>query len=363
MRLISVHDISGKEILGKTIFDDDGRILLTAGCELHEAYTGKLLDMGIDEIYVEDSISEGITVGDCVSRETRNEARRIISIEGKRLATKKEINIMEIYKVVDLIVNDILYGRETLINLKDLRVKDDYTFAHSVNTAILSAVICKKMEFPYDRMNNVVTGALLHDIGKLFIPKELISRPHTKLSKCELDIYKTHAQIGYDLLKGNIEINPTIRVAILMHHERLDGSGFPEGLRVDKIHESAKICAICNTFDNLLNAPDNSGVLCTTDAVEYLQSCAGVYFDKKIVELFLKLVPIYPVGSIVLLNSGLIGIVMKNNESSLLRPVVRAFYDGRSRTKINNSEIDLMKDLSIKILRELKSSVLKDITC
>ena len=174
MRLIKVEEISGKEVLGRNVLDSAGRVLLSCGMSLQHSYIERFLEMGVTEVYIEDAISEGIVPEDVVCAETRMEAKRIISNESKRLMTKKDINIIEIYKIVDIIINDILKNKDSLINVKDLRVKDEFTFSHCVNTAVMAALLCKKLEYNYEKLQNVVAGCLLHDIGKLFIPKRLL---------------------------------------------------------------------------------------------------------------------------------------------------------------------------------------------
>ncbi len=360
MRVISLSEIKGKEVLGADIYDEQGRILLNRGIAIKLSYIDRLVEHGIEELYIEDEISEGIIPENVVMMQARQEAKNIIKQEAKRLVTKNDISVAHINKVIDLIVNDILSNiKNNLVTVKDLRVKDDNLFAHSINVAIMSTLLCQKAGFSYQKINNTVTGCLLHDIGKLFLPEEINNKDVQKLTAKELEQYKLHARIGYEMFLDNVDINPTTRVTILMHHEHLDGSGFPDGISGRKIHESARICSICNCFDEMVNGKKRGKLLNVSDAVEYLTAYAGSYFDEELVNDLIKSVPIYPVGSIVLLSDGCLAIVAKNESVSVTRPVVRVFFDYTNKRKIPYQEIDLMKNLSLNIKTEIKGNIRK----
>jgi HD-GYP domain-containing protein (c-di-GMP phosphodiesterase class II) len=358
MRAIEVHEITGKEVLAADVYDSLGRTLLNRGIHLKETYMNRLLDLGIDLIYVEDDISEGIIPEEMTFVSTKQEAKRLIRDEAERLISKNDVSIAHVYKIVDLIVNDILGNHKShILAVKDIRLKDENLFAHSLNVSIFAALICKKMDYTYDKICNTVTGCLLHDVGKLFLPKEINEKNYGKRTQAEREEYEKHPKVGYEMLLDNVEINPTSRVTILMHHERVDGSGFPEGRIGNKIHISARICSVCNVFDNMVNGYARNNLLNVSDAVEHLHSMSNIYYDEDIVHKFLKHIPIYPTGSMVLLNNGYLGIVAKNNLRNVLRPVVRVFFDFRNKVKVKYEEFDLMKQASLKIERQIRGNV------
>lgn len=357
MRLIGVKEIKGNEILARPIIDGEGRVLLKNGMKLQVSYAIRLDEMGIMEVFIEDGLSEGIVPEEVVMAETKIEAKRIISAETKRLQEKRQLNIMEIHKIVDLLINDILSSKQNLMNVKDMRLKDESIFSHSVNTAILAALMIKRLGYRYDKLVNIVSGCLLHDLGKIILPQDIAVKDPMTMTTEELEVYKTHARLGYEMLKNKDDISPTERVIVLMHHERLDGSGFPAGLHRDKIQDAAKICAICNSFDNFLNDPNRKGLTCTSDAIEFVHSMSDIYFDKEIVKEFMKYIPIYPAGTMVLLSNGFVGLVSKNNETNLLRPVVRICFDIKSKQDIKPYEVDLMKELTLRIEGEFRATI------
>ncbi len=356
MRLVSVNDLSGDEILARPIMDISGRRLLSQGVRFRLNYLNKLNEIGISSIYIEDEISEDIEVEDVLCDVTRLHAKQIVSEELTRFYKSKEIDTEKIQKTTGMIIEEVLSNKNDLINLRDIRIQDEYTFSHSVNVCILSTLLASKLGLPYDKIKSIGEAGLLHDFGKMLVPSEILNKP-AKLTPEEFEEAKKHTIYGYNTLKGDPNIKPTVKVAVLMHHERLDGSGYPLGITGDKIHYSAKICAICDVFDAMTSCKIYRNALSISDAVEFLHSTAGIYFEKEYVDVFLKHIPIYPNGTLVLLNNGLIGIVIKNNKANLTRPVVRMLYNPKTKTRYGKDfVVDMMIDLTIKIEREIRMS-------
>jgi putative nucleotidyltransferase with HDIG domain len=289
--------------------------------------------------------------------DTKQEAKKIISAETKKLYEQKQMNILELHKVVDLIINDILSSKQNLINMKDLRLKDDNIFSHSVNTATLAAIMTKRMGLRYDKTRSIISGCLLHDIGKILLPQEIAVKREKNMTLDELKIYQTHPRIGCEMIRARDGINPIEKAIILTHHEKLTGDGFPDGLSKNDLDTPSRICAICDVFDNIHNDPARKGFQSTSEAVEYIYSLSNIYFEQDLIKEFLKYIPIYPSGTIILLNNGFLGIVIKNDECNILRPIVKVFYDIINKKKLKQYEIDLMKNLSIRIEGEFKSSI------
>lgn len=357
MRLISIDQVGSEEILAKAIYDVDGRKLLNTGVSLRPAIVQKLYEKGISNVYIDDDISDGIEADNLLCEETRTQAKLIVREEMTRLSKKKTMDYSRLNGVVNSILDEILSRKIDMINVKDIRMQDEQTFAHCVNVCIMSIALATKLSLPVSKVKNIAMGALLHDIGKAFLPAELINKTDP-LTEPEMVEMKKHPLIGYNLIKDNQDTPATTKVAVLMHHEHINGSGYPMNLTGDKIHYSARILTVCDEFDTVINDKKNDKVLYTTDAVEYLIGASGHVFDKTIVDEFIKMVPIYNEGSIVLLSNGTLAIVIKNNPVNLTRPVVRVFYDPKTKTKLNKVNIiDLKTELSIKILREIKTNI------
>lgn len=357
MRLVSLDQINSTEVLGKAIFDVDGRKLLNSGVSLRPAIIQKLYEKGISSIYIDDDISEGIEVDCLLCEETKTHAKLIVREEMHRLSQKNTMDYSKLSGVVDTILDEILSRKIEMVNVKDIRMQDEQTFAHSVNVCVMSIALASKLSLTVPKIKSIAMGALLHDIGKALLSPSLLNKTDA-LTESEMTEMKKHPVIGYNLLKDNPDTPATTKVSVLMHHEHFNGNGYPMNLTSDKIHYSARILTVCDEFDTAINDKKNENVLRTTDAVEYLIGASGHVFDKSIVDEFIKMIPIYSEGSIVLLSNGIVAIVVKNNPVNLTRPVVRAFYNPKTKTKYNKLHIiDLRTELSIKILREIKSNI------
>lgn len=357
MRLISIDQVTGNEVLAQSLYDIDGRKLLNAGVSLRPAILQKLYDKGVTNIYIEDELSEGIEIHGALCEETRSRAKLIIRDEMNRLSQKKEINYTNLNGTVDSILDEILSRRIDIVNVKDIRMQDEQTFAHSVNVCVMAIALATKLSLPVSKIKSIAMGALMHDIGKAFLPSAIMNKTD-QLTDKEMNEYKKHPILGYNMIKDDNDASATTKISVLMHHEHFNGSGYPMGLAGDKIHYSARIITICDEFDSAMNDKNNKYFLKTTDAVEYMIGASGFIFDKSMVDEFIRMVPIYNEGSIVLLSNGNLAIVIKNNSINLTRPVVRAFYNPKTKTKLSKSNIiDLKEELSIKILREIKYNV------
>ncbi len=357
MRLVSLDQIDGAEVLGKAIIDVDGRKLLNSGVSLRPAIIQKLYEKGISSVYIDDDLSEGIEVDSLLREETKTHAKLIVREEMQRLSHNNTMDYSRLSGVVDTILDEILSRKIEMINVKDIRMQDEQTFAHCVNVCVMAIALSTRLSLTVSKIKSIAMGALLHDIGKALLPASLLNKTDA-FTESEMVEIKKHPIIGYNLLKDNADTPATTKVAVLMHHEHINGNGYPMNLTGDKIHYSARILTVCDEFDTALNDKNNDNFLRTTDAVEYLIGASGHVFDKSIVDEFIKMIPIYNEGSIVLLSNGIIAIVIKNNPVNLTRPVVRAFYNPKTKTKYSKTHIiDLRTELSVKILREIKSNI------
>lgn len=356
MRLVSLEEVKGDEILAKSVIDISGRVLLSKGMRLRPSYLNKFQELGISFIYIEDRISEGIEIEDVLCDETRFKAKEILQNEAQRYMKAKSINTEDIQRIVSIILDETLSSKAELINLKDLKIKDEYTFSHSVNVCMLSIFLAIKAGLDRDKIQSLGTGCLLHDIGKILVPTETLQKPG-KLTDDEFVEMKKHPVYGYEAIKNDLSISPTTKVVVLLHHERINGSGYPFGYKGDKIHEAAKICSICDVFDAMTSDRIYRKALSITSTVEFLYCTSGIYFEKSLVDVFLKYIPIYPLGTVVILNNGIIGIVFKINKNNLTRPVLRMLYNTKTKAKYTNYVIDLMEELTLKIEGEVKMDI------
>lgn len=261
-------------------------------------------------------------------------------LEDVRLGKQVELEYIE--PITEKIVNSVFRNKDALISLTRIKDRDQYTFMHSVSVSGLMASFALDRGMERERIKQVVLGGLLHDVGKMKVPLEILNKPD-KLTDDEFKIMKGHAQLSIDLLAGTPGLTPDALDVAAMHHERFDGTGYPKGLQGDEISEVGQMSAIVDVYDAL------TSVRCYKDAWEpsftlkKLLEWSGSHFSKELVSSYIRCLGIYPVGSLVQLQSGLVGIVREQNENYLLRPDVRIIYNSRFEKYVQIKDIQLRK--------------------
>lgn len=346
MRFVSTYNLKAGMVVAKALYNAEGQLLLNKDVVLTESYINRLKELGISGIYIEDSISQGIVIKDVIAEETRKSAMTFVKSTMEQMKSSKHIDVQKAREIVDSIIDELLDSPEMLVNLQDIRAKDEYTFGHSVNVSVLSLMMGIALGYDRMKLRELGTGTLLHDIGKVCIPDSILKKPG-KLTKEEFDEIKRHTVYGYQMLKENGNISGYSCYVALCHHERPDGKGYPFGLKDDHIHQFAKITAICDVYDALTSERVYRKKMKIPDAVEYLKSMAMSQFDYDLVKVFLRFIALYPVGSGVILNTGQKAIVVRNNPEMPNRPVVRVIGEKQDESY---KELDLMKHLSVFIV-------------
>ncbi|PUU85975.1 MAG: metal dependent phosphohydrolase [Halanaerobium sp.] len=191
-------------------------------------------------------------------------------------------------------------------------------------------------------------GGMLHDIGKTLIPEEILNKP-AKLTDHEFEIIKNHPELGFNYLQQIESISPLSRIVVYSHHERVDGSGYPRGLKGDEIHEFARVAAIADVFDALTSDRVYRDRWPTYKAAEYIMNHTEQLFDYQLVKKFLPQVSFYPNGSEVILSSGHRAVVRTQNVGFPTRPVLRLIEDDEGNEL--DKELDLLKHMNIVITK------------
>lgn len=348
MRRIPVKRIKSGMKLARPVFSSDGRFLLSCGTVLKKSFIEKLQALCVNEVYIEDNISEDILIHEIISEETRLQARVAVKKVMNDIAVNEYVDIAPVNDIVNKIVDDLVYNRNILFNLQDIKSIDDYTFSHLVNVCVLSLITGISLGYNQVKLNRLGVGALLHDIGKVKVPEYIINKPDS-LNYFELEKAKKHTEYGHEILKKNPEIAYTSRFIALAHHERYDGTGYPLGLKGVDIHEFVRIVSIADVYDAITSDRTYKKRVSRNDALEYLMAMVDRQFDYEIVKVFIRNIPVYPLGSIVLLSTGDKGIVVKAHKNFTTRPVVRVIKDSMGKLYRKYKEIDLRNINSITI--------------
>lgn len=252
----------------------------------------------------------------------------------------KAIDADQASELVEEISDSVLRNPNALISLARLKTVDDYTYMHSVAVCALMIALARQLNLDDEKTYQAGMAGLLHDIGKMATPAEILNKPG-KLTDAEFAIVKEHSVEGYKLLKDVPGISDVVRDACLHHHEKMDGSGYPDGLAEDQISLFARMGAVCDVYDAITsNRPYKEG----WDPAKSLKEMAvwgKHHFDTVVFHAFVKSVGIYPVGSFVKLESGRLGVVVDQGEKSLIKPKVKVFFSTKSRIYIPAVVVDL----------------------
>ncbi|MBM7556200.1 HD-GYP domain-containing protein [Halanaerobacter jeridensis] len=352
MRLIHVKNLSPDMKLAKPIYDDDNNLLVNIHCKNIHKYKERLLNLGIKHIYIEDEKSENIEVENVVSSDLKRKCESAIRDTFSNIKEDKKINVKEITQNIKNLVDEILNNKNVLVNLIDIKSTDSYTFQHSVNVATLSVILANSLNYNRKQLVKIGTGAILHDVGKLAIPEEILKKP-SKLNNQEYKIIKEHPSLGYKNTKNNHQISPLSRVIILYHHEQVNGEGYPDGLVKEDIHEFARLVSVADVFDALTSDRCYRDRWSARKAIDFLISKSGTKFDTEFVREFMKNIAIFPNGTAVKLNTGQKALIKEQNKEAPARPVIKIITDEQGNELDEYKTINLMNKLNIVIENEL----------
>jgi HD-GYP domain-containing protein (c-di-GMP phosphodiesterase class II) len=346
MRFVATSCLREGMVLAKTLYGLSNQVLLTAGTVLTKLYISRISVLKYSGVYVEDQLSKDIKVLDFVSDELRQKAVRGVKHifinstleDSRKKAVKVKKNFEETKEFVENIVDEILDSKNLMVNMIDLKVFDEYTYYHSVSVTVLSIVLGVALRLSREELYKLGLAALLHDIGKIFVPLEVLNKAG-KLTDEEFEIMKDHPASGYKYVKENYDVPVTSYIGILQHHEKYDGKGYPDKRVGQNISLFGRIISICDVYDALTSdRPYRRGML-PSEAMEYIMGGSGTFFDPKLVNMFVKKVAPYPVGSCVLLSNNIEGIVVENYEDFCMRPKIKAYK--QNERDIEPYEIDL----------------------
>ena len=267
-------------------------------------------------------------------RAVQDETERARNILGKsRRAVMKmfgdvrmgrAIEVGGIAPMVEEIAASVTRNSTTLIGIARLKRKDEYTYMHSVAVCALMINFARTLELDEGLVHELGLAGLLHDIGKMAVPEPVLNKPG-RLSDDEFAIVREHPQRGYDLVVASPEAPAIAAEVVLHHHEKYDGSGYPHGLKGEQISLYARMGAICDVYDAITSDRPYKEGWAPADSIARMLEWQG-HFDQRLLDVFIRSIGIYPVGSIVRLRSNRLGLVVAENKREPTRPKVSAFY-------------------------------------
>jgi putative nucleotidyltransferase with HDIG domain len=250
------------------------------------------------------------------------------------------VDATECLPLVDEIAGSVWRNPGALVSLARLKTHDDYTYMHSVAVCALMVSLARQLGLDEARTRDAGLAGLLHDLGKAMMPSEVLNKPG-KLTDAEFAIMKSHPTRGHELLlEGGTATEGALEVC-LHHHEKMDGSGYPHGLRGDQITLLAKMGAVCDVYDAITSDRPYKNGWDPAESIRKMAEWRGTHFDDVVFQAFVKSVGIYPIGSLVRMQSGRLAVVCEQNPESLVSPKVKVFFSTRSQLHIPPEMLNL----------------------
>lgn len=310
------------------VFNKEGNILLWDGVALDSLTIQRLKNVGIDEIYVQlDKPQEmsGFNYDEDSPERFRVEYKNDLNSTKQifqSISSGRRIDVEATDKIVDSIVKKSESNRNIIDTITEVRSVDENTYYHSINVSMLCMIIGKWLRLDEYHIRNLTQAGLLHDIGKSKISLELLNKPG-KLTEDEFNEMKRHSEYGYNIVRESEDVPPEVAKAILTHHEKEDGSGYPMGLTGNQLNLYSKIITVADIFDAMTANRSYKSKDTPFKVFELMQHGSFGVLDPIVLNVFLDNITTYYIGAKVLLNTGENGVVIFMNKSNLSRPVVQ----------------------------------------
>lgn len=332
MQKVSIHNLKQGMTTYNRLCAADGRVLLGSQVELNERYIKQMQKLGIYCLTINNPIIErlGITCEETLPEEKKTDISKSLK-EAFDDASKGHLVDVRCISDMAKIIEDTTRINQ-IIKLDNITTAEDCVYTHGVNVAVLGVIIASDLGYNAMQMHDFVMGALLHDIGKVLADDKSNDREHPQKG------FEYVRKIrGYSAISGHV---------ILEHHEKYDGTGFPRGMKGEKIHEYARIAAVADVYDNLVSGYQSGKAFLPHQAYEAIMAMSGTYLDNDIANVFLAKAPLYPVGTFVTLDSGHIGVVVEALPKLQSRPTVMLLTDETGALSNEWSELRLTDNLT-----------------
>jgi putative nucleotidyltransferase with HDIG domain len=337
----------------------DLQIILSTGIKEAWIDTSKGLDVegGVDEETIEVEVDATLIKADPAGKreqriDTAQEAARAVMVcaKSRQAVTSmfnearmgKALDAEDALPIVEEISASVLRNPGALIGLARLKNKDDYTYMHSVAVCALMVALARRLGLEDEQVRQAGMAGLLHDVGKMMIPLEILNKPG-KLTDAEFELVKSHPVEGHKMLLEGSGISDIALDVCLHHHEKVDGKGYPDRLTDEQISLYARMGAVCDVYDAITSDRPYKKGWESAESIRKMAEWSQGNYDPVIFQAFVKSIGIYPVGSLVRLESNRLGVVIEQTEKSLLMPKVKVFFSIKSNGRIVPEILDLSR--------------------
>lgn len=396
MKKVKVKSLKGNEILALPIVTDGGTVLIHADVELKPELINRAIRLGIKSLYIkdypeevinkenynhivisseddyDDVYNEGQDVSDSECADVKNQKKteynnkyienHIYKVEETAINSRtiiKDVLEKHIYrhnsdlKVIgeqaEKIIESVIEEPEVITNITEMRNISTDMYTHCINVCALSTIMALRLKMSEKQVRNISIGAILHDIGLRYIKVPYMNTNETYMNVKDALEYKKHTIFGYSSLQDEGWIPDIAIEIILLHHERIDGKGYPFQHKGDKIKTEVKLVSLCDDFESLISGV-GSTKLKIYEAIEYIKANQGIKYDATITDKLLESVAVYPVGINVITSEGEMGVVVRQNHKFTDRPVIKMLKHADGSPYNDDVEKDLMKYLTLFIV-------------
>ena len=312
------------------------------------------IDRDLDAVAVRESAPPGpAPLAEEIQRAAKTcaKAKRAVVSMFREARMGKAIESDSARELVEEINSSVARNPSALISIARLKHADDYTYMHSVAVCGLMIALARQMQLDEQQTRDAGLAGLLHDIGKMAIPPEVLNKPG-KLTDEEFTLVKTHPEEAHKMLSNAKGISEVALDVCLHHHEKVDGSGYPHRLPRERISQFAKMGAVCDVYDAVTSDRPYKKGWDPGEAVRRMAEWSSGHFESAVFHAFVKAVGIYPIGALVRLRSGRLGVVVEQSGQSLLTPKVKVFFSTKSEVRITPEIVDLARVSGEKILAQ-----------
>jgi HD-GYP domain-containing protein (c-di-GMP phosphodiesterase class II) len=341
MKLLAIDAIKSGMYLAKDILSAEGKVLLARGTRLTKAYLRRLKDFDYTHLYVCDSDEDKeLEIIEPISEKTRIQTVKAVKETLTKALTWQDLNMQQINHLAGVMVDEICGKNDVIFNMMEIKEYDDYTYSHSVNICIISTIIGKLLGLPYARLKKLAVGALLHDLGKIYIERNILAK-NSNLTPEEARQMHQHPKLGFDRLRIYPELSILSAHVAYQHHEREDGSGYPRGLSDKEIHPFAKIVAVADSYDAMVSKRPYKKPVFNHIALAEVKAKSPLKYDQKVAIALTWAVAPYPIGSVVLLTNKEKAVVTNTKRKKTVVQII----DGKKKGDF----IEITKDAEVQI--------------